>query len=446
MLSVLLAAAVFTLIGVCLGIITGLVPGIHVNTVATVILIFSPPFLGFALLLSSPFGIGPGYAVLMVSAMIIGNLITHTFLDFIPSALFGAPDEDMALSVLPAHRMVLRGEGMKAVKLSASGSLYAVLIGLLLLIPAYLFFGVFNGYEKLEPYIAYILILVVAILIAEESEKSGMHSLYSLLIFLLSGIFGWIVLNGSLFSFSPMLFDSMRDSAPIFSGLLGLFGLPALIQSMGVLGKMKQKNSKDASENTCEKKLLKNSFLGTISGAFVGWFPGITSASATVLASNLSDDTDEEGFITAMSAVNTSNALFVILALFVIGKARSGALKVVQSLISPELWSDPLSPPSTIFLLLFSAVLAAAVSYPLTMRFGSFFLRKMEKVDYRRMSVFIIAFLAVLCLILAGPMGLYVGAIAAMIGIIPPLIGVNRVHLMGFLIIPVILYFLGVSA
>ena len=445
MLGLILAVALFTIIGVSLGIITGLVPGIHVNTVATLVLVFSPALIGFSLVFSSIFGMDSGNALLLLSAMIVGNLITHTFLDFIPSALFGAPDEDMALSVLPAHRMILRGEGRKAIFLSATGSLYAVLIAMILIIPAYIFFGVLHGYEKLEPYIPYILMLFVTVLIAEESRKSRKHSLYALAMFIFSGIFGWIVLNGNLFSSSPMLFDDVRESAGIFSGLLGLFGLPALIQSMGITG-----NLSGASENTGKREGgendLKHSFLGTISGAFVGWFPGVTSASATVLAANLSGESDEKSFITMMSAVNTSNAVFVILALFVIGKARSGALKVVQSLISPEIWNNPLSPPSAIFLLLFSVSIAAALAYPLTLFFGDFFLKRMERIEYRRMSLIILMFLTIVAIVLAGPMGIYVAAIGAMIGIIPPLIGINRVHLMGFLILPTILYFMGVSA
>ncbi len=441
-LTLLFGVFLCTLIGVALGIITGLVPGIHVNTVATLILIFSPAFMGFVLLVSSPLGVSAGYAVVLVSAMIVGNLITHTFLDFIPSALFGAPDEDMALSVLPAHRLVLRGDGDKAIKLSASGSLYAVLIGLVLLIPAYVFFGILDGYGRLEPYIPYMLILVVSVLIAEESVKGRKYSLYALLIFIMSGIFGWVVLNGDIFQSSPAVFPGMEESAPIFAGLLGLFGFPALIQSMGLFGTLSPGNEEKGGGD--DGGMFRNSLLGTVSGAFVGWFPGITSASATVLASNLSDKNDSEGFITTMSAVNTSNAVFVILALFVIGKARSGALKVVQGLLHPGLWSNPANPPSLIFLLLFSVVLSAAIAYPLTIYSGKFFLKRLEKVEYRRMSMIIIVFLVLLCIVLAGPLGVYVASVGAMIGLIPPLIGINRVHLMGFLIIPVILY-LGVS-
>jgi putative membrane protein len=38
--------------------------------------------------------------------------------------------------------------------------------------------------------------------------------------------------------------------------------------------------------------------------------------------------------------------------------------------------------------------------------------------------------------------GLFVASVAAMLGLIPPLAGISRVHLMGFLILPTMLYFL----
>ena len=143
-----------------------------------------------------------------------------------------------------------------------------------------------------------------------------------------------------------------------------------------------------------------------------------------------------------MSAVNTSNAVFVILALFVIGKARSGSIKVVKELAQPNIWANPSCPPSLLFLLLFSAVLAGAIAYPLTLFFGSFFISRMEKTDYSRLSSLILVFVLALVLILAGPMGFFTASVAAMLGLIPPLTGTSRVHLMGFLILPTIIYFI----
>ena len=437
-LDMLVLALLFTLMGVGFGIITGLIPGIHVNTVALLLMVSAPLSIGFASHVSEIMSVPPEYAVFLISCLIVGNLITHTFLDFIPSALFGAPDEDMALSVLPAHRMVLEGRGMDAIRLSAGGSIRAVLMALLLLFPAFLFFGPAGGYLFLRPYTAYILILIVSVLIIGEYRKGRMFPVYATAIFLLSGLFGWVVLTGNLFGSEPLIAEPMRESAPLFSGLTGLFGLASLIQSLGVAGL----EPGDERDRKSEKSMLKSSLIGTLAGALVGWFPGVTSASATVLASDISRKTDGEDFIVSMSAVNTSNAFFVILALFVIGKARSGAIGVVKALTMPGMWTGSGAPPAFLFLLLFSGVVAGAFAYPLTLLFGSFFLRRMERWNYSRLNTCILLFVLSLILILAGPVGVFVASIAAMMGLIPPLSGVSRVHLMGFLILPTILYFI----
>ena len=83
-IELLLAIIIFTLIGCLFGIITGLIPGIHVNNVAYMILASQAALVSFAL---AAFGwASPSAAelVIIVSALVIGNVITHTFLDFIP--------------------------------------------------------------------------------------------------------------------------------------------------------------------------------------------------------------------------------------------------------------------------------------------------------------------------------------------------------------------------
>ena len=81
--------------GVMLGSLTGLIPGFHVNNVALILLALSPALLDLGIPLAS------------VAAIIVSTGTVHTFLNYIPSALIGAPDGDTALSLLPGHRMLL---------------------------------------------------------------------------------------------------------------------------------------------------------------------------------------------------------------------------------------------------------------------------------------------------------------------------------------------------
>ena len=96
------------LIGCLAGCITGLIPGIHVNLISMLLISMS----GYLLGMTDP---------ISLAVFIISMAITHTFLDSIPSVFLGAPDADMALGVLPGHRLLLEGKGYEAVKLTVIG-------------------------------------------------------------------------------------------------------------------------------------------------------------------------------------------------------------------------------------------------------------------------------------------------------------------------------------
>ena len=84
------------LLGCIAGVITGLTPGLHINLVALILFSISPFLLGYT-------------NVIAVASFIIAMSITHTFADFISATYLGAPADDTALAVLPAHRLLLKG-------------------------------------------------------------------------------------------------------------------------------------------------------------------------------------------------------------------------------------------------------------------------------------------------------------------------------------------------
>ncbi len=172
-LTLLLAASVFTLIGVCAGIATGLIPGLHVNNVALAAIAIQGPLISLAMLLFGWADPTVEEILLIVSTLIIGNVVTHTFLDFIPSVFLGAPEGDTALSILPGHRLLLKGLGYEAVKLSAFGSLMSVFLALSMILPLRLVMGSpLYAYQKLVGVIFYILLIVVTMLILTERGDS----------------------------------------------------------------------------------------------------------------------------------------------------------------------------------------------------------------------------------------------------------------------------------
>ncbi|MEM4337084.1 MAG: tripartite tricarboxylate transporter permease, partial [Candidatus Woesearchaeota archaeon] len=247
----------FSLIGIFFGVITGVCPGLHINAVATFLFSISPFLLNH-------------FSVSSIVSLIIAMSITHTFVDFIPSTFLGAPEETTALSILPAHKLLLRGMGYEAVRLSIIGSLLSLVLVssfsflLIRIIPQ--IFGVVKNY------IGWILIFIVAYLILKTKDKNKIF--WSAFVFLLSGIFGVIVLY-------------LHTKEPLFPMLSGMFGLTILLISVYenvVLPKQRVTEMIKVKK----KNIIKSIFAGSFSGAFVTLFPGIGPAQAAILATQIS--------------------------------------------------------------------------------------------------------------------------------------------------------------
>ena len=561
-LELLLAILVFTLLGCLAGIITGLVPGIHVNNVAYMVLasqsiIISMAVWAFGWALPSSYEL-----MIIVCSLVIGNVITHTFLDFIPSVFLGAPEGETALSLLPGHRMMLAGRGYEAVKCSVIGSFGAVLGALALLIPMRLIIGSpIYAYEALAAWMHLLLLGISIFLIMTETARSfsskkfemtghcllgqlnidqtvhlnqsvvnlselstdikeivaikaqvvnkfsdagsrfyllednDTELLFEVLgepkiepengeeiiaigsilpvitwidhmkkralaagVFLLSGLLGIALLSTpgmasrNFFLIEiPSLDQSTILLFPLFTGL---FGLSTLLMSMMDSPQIPEQNLKKTKIKLSLKQQFKAIASGTIAST-ASWFPGVSAAISTIISvflhkseDNVSEgegsDAETQEFLVSVSAVNTSVALFNLMALFVILKSRSGAMKAVEGLIANNLteWEPLTNVPLAMSSLLLSALVAAFVSVPLALFFGKVFAKYCSKLNYTLLVRTVIIFLLAMIILFSGVLGLVILAIATCIGMIPPLIGVKRVHLMGCLIVPVILFFL----
>ncbi|HSD57732.1 MAG TPA: tripartite tricarboxylate transporter permease, partial [Methanotrichaceae archaeon] len=97
-------------LGFILGILSGLVPGLHINNFAAIMLALSPQLMA------------QGLTSYHMASIVLAASISQTFFDCIPAIFVGAPDADTALTVLPGHRLMLEGRGIEAVRLSALGS------------------------------------------------------------------------------------------------------------------------------------------------------------------------------------------------------------------------------------------------------------------------------------------------------------------------------------
>jgi len=447
MIDFIVLILVFAIIGTCLGTFTGLIPGLHVNTVAILLLASLPIFMAAANFIS---GVEFWTATVFVAVVITATSISHTFLDFIPSTFLGAPDEDTALSVLPAHQLMLQGKGYHAVYLSAVGSGCAVVFACLLLFPFVWLLGKpGNLYPLIRDNTLYILLFLVAFLIFTETGTMGGSRVPkfvpAIFVFLTSGILGLVVLE--LPSSSPLGLPS-TVLFPLFSGLFGISTL-----SLSIIDR--QEVVIPPQDTTCpiiSPAELKPTLPGCLAGSMVGFLPGVSSAHAALVAmipgnmnserspgENRGQDGSSPGpVILTLGAVNTANAVFVIVALFLIQRARSGAAVAIQELIPIHDWAHPL--PVFLGVLLIAIVLSSLVAFHLTLLIGKYAANNISRIPYERVVSGVIAFIIILVLLFNGVLGIAILMVSSLSGMIPPMIGVRRSHLMGVLLIPVLLY------
>lgn len=394
------------LLGILIGVISGLIPGIHTNTLAALIIAYSSVLLNF---------LNPS----QLPIVIFTAAITHTFVDIIPSVFTGVPDEETAIAVLPAHDMVLDGRGVEAVTISALASLGSFLIS----IPIFLVFLTILG--SAEQYISsavpYFLLMASAFIILSEGDPferiiSFKKKCYALGVFLTSGFVGVAALNHAHLA-------QLGPASSIFLPLLtGLFASPALIISIAHKTEIPQQQA--GSKMPSPTSLA----AGCFSGSLVSIFPGVTSGIATAMAAAGMEKAED--YLSALSAANTSNAFLCFAVFLAIGKIRSGAVDAISRF------------PSLDYHILVSiGVVVALTATQLTILFALGITRVLPKINFTIFSTIVLTFLILSVVLLTGWFGLLIFAIATPVGLSTLFLKVRRINCMGCLMVPVMLMY-----
>jgi putative membrane protein len=440
---------IFAILGTGLGVLTGLIPGLHVNNIAIIMLSLAPTLL-LGLMFLQSYGIPELFIPVLLSTIIVAMSIAHTFLDFIPSTFLGVPEGETALSVLPAHSMVLEGRGYEAVMLSAIGSLGGIIIAFIFLIPFRFLIGEpVNGYLFLKQFMVYILLGICIIILFSEQTKipyrrmvengkvkyekgnfsRALGVLVAVIIFLVAGLFGYLILQLELISPFGL------PATALFPALGGLFGVATLLGSLQTTSGIPEQTI--SRPKIDRKETVKSVATGSVAGSTVGFLPGLSSGVATVVAMMFRKEPEREQVIVTLSAINTTNSFFVLVALFLILRPRSGAAIVVNQLIPVEQWSGMLMPEFLIYLIL-AGLVAAILGFFLTLYIGKKFANVFSNIPYRKIVLGIIIFIIIMVFAFTGALGLFILAISTCIGLMPPYFGVRRSHAMGVLLVPVI--------
>ncbi|AJC71957.1 hypothetical protein X802_07150 [Thermococcus guaymasensis DSM 11113] len=365
------------LIGILLGTFTGLTPGIHVNTLAEM---------------------GGSFALLFAMGL------THTFLDVFPSTFLGVPDEGTALSILPAHRLVLAGKGLEVIRIALISSFLSVVF-VIPLLPFYYLLAPMYSPTLGKIGVAFLLFFLI---LTERGSR-----LRAVLVILLSGALGWVVL----------FHTALKE--PFYHVFTGLFGIPVVLASLGsspTLPKQETDLRVDWS------LLVPFSMLGTALGMVSSLLPAFTASMGATIATLFSRD--ERGFLAAVYSINTSNFLFGIFNFCLTGRTRNG--------IAVALNNSGVAIPSRGVVIL-SALLVASLAVFEGEAITKPYLKILTTLNYRAMNLAVIVFLFALSLYFDGFYGLWVLLTASIIGYLAQEWRVRRTNCMGVLMLPLLI-------
>lgn len=458
---ILVSVVVSSLAGAGAGFCTGLVPGLHVNNLAAVVVASSAWVTGlFAVFCASSEDHAPA---LMVSCFLVSALVSHMFSEAVVSTYLGIPSGD-TVSVLPAHRLARSGLGRSAVHVSAQGTLVGVVLGIALLPPVCLSLGPpLDAYSYLRPVMGLVVALLSAALVSSEciGRPTPLRRLLKAVsFFLLSGLVGLVVLDTCYFAAAMPDFPWMPRPFVNRSSLLlpmfaGLFGVPTILLSLrpeGVAREERRPRLEDGDGSLSVSMSLGDVAVSTLGGLLVGWIPGMTSGSSATLCSAGARRAVPEGggeeeaarFIWLYSAIASCGAVLSVGAFFTIARARSGIMQAVDYFFggfvdgTTDVYS--LEP---VFALVLSVLLSALVSHKAMLTLSGRTLERLQRVLCSRAAALSsLTFVVLLVLLLTGSRGALVLVASSSLGLLPPMLGMRRINLMGCLLLPITTTFL----
>jgi putative membrane protein len=177
---------------------------------------------------------------------------------------------------------------------------------------------------------------------------------------------------------------------------------------------------------------LKVMFLGLLAGVLSGILPGAGESQAGLVVMSFQRLKDEEA-VASLASINAANMFLSLLMLAATGKVRSGLAEALASTDFKE------------FMLLGcgSILFSAGISSLICFWIGNRVIKLLESIDYKKLSYIIIVFLVLMVVLFSGIIGLFILMVSTCMGMLPLLLHVKRTCNMGFLMMPVILYYLG---
>lgn len=351
-------------------------------------------------------------------------------------AVFGAvPDESTALMLSPAAAARRRGQGRSAVLTAGAGALG----GAMLLLAALPLLGRVLPplLAVLRPHFYWILWALILYLPLSEWPKGGTRGpagwarfrdgstswCAGLATLLLAGALGLILMLRS-----P--FPPDRASLALGPALIGLFAVPALLQSM--LARPDTLPAESVPRGLCLRAWIEGTLTGTAGGGIAALLPAVTGGLGSLLAGQAAAQSDDRSFLAAQGASRLVYYAGSLLLLAVPGVrlVRGGAAWQLQTLC-------PTEDPALLPILAAGTALGASLAFLALGPLSACLPRLWSPRRLRAVATAALGLLLLLTGVTTGWTGLAVLTVAAAIGAIPLLFHARRLNGLGVVLIPV---------
>jgi len=375
------------ILGSLAGAAIGLIPGLHCNLFA------------YLMLLNSDVSV----AVFLFSALLSSNIF-----EFLSAAYLNAPKEGEVLLKGAFARFIALGRMNGAVKIIAYSAImtYSIVMILGLLLG--------NAISNLSSYFgdyAWIMLLIMSIAIIFRQKCWPK----ALTFFIASGILGLIAFN-------------MNLSEPFLPLLTGMFGLSAIILG-SKSGSIPSQMDKSAVESGFFD-FLKVSFFGVLSSIIMMLVPGISPSQIGFFSSSYKDD---ELKVASMASINIADVILSLMTFFYIGKARNGTIEKIGQAMALGIREYYL----LIFFGFFSVLLSCMIALAVNKKLG----QNIRIIGSKYFRLGVIIFVALLTSFFDGFFGLIILAASTLLGVMLAKNNARPVNLMGCLAVPTILFF-----
>lgn len=362
-------------IGILTGFLTGLVPGLHINTIL-------PYF-------SKSSGL-----------FIISCAVAFIFSSAIPSLLIGFSNSENILNTMPGHRMYLNGKSLTGLLISFYSSLVSAVVSLFtFILLGYLVSLFYSSFSFFTPYL---LVSILVFLFLTDSKSS-------IIIIILSGLLGIVALRNDM----------------ILPLLTGFFGMTTMIFSFKNNEKKPQRT--DFIPKINAKTIIKISLLSSFLSSFFSLIPAVSSSITAMFSQIFGKMTDEE-YISFISSTNMNYLIFSFYFAEIIGIYRSGASVFLSRIQNINLIQ-------VVGIVLISSFLAGILCIFLAEKIIKIY----GKINHKNLCIFSIGLMIFLNFIFTGFYGLIILFTSTFIGVLCVILKIKRINCMSCLIIPILM-------